>query len=91
VTPGSSFLATYGAVRFATGKKAPGVIWPLMKAFGLLCYCALLLPVALVELALRGIVILRKTEVAPPIPRFTSGRPRRFADHINDLQEDMKS
>jgi hypothetical protein len=91
MTPGSSFLSTYAAVRFSTGKKAPGVVMPLMKAFGLICYCILVLPIYLLRLLLT-LVQHRLDRQAPtqPRPTFPTGRPRRFSDSVADLQEDMK-
>lgn len=87
MTPGSSFLSTYAAVRFSTGKKAPGVVFPLLKAFALICYCVLLLPVVLIQMILRA----RPGPPQPtPPPTTASGYPRRFQDHIDQLQEDMK-
>lgn len=87
----NNFLSTYAAVRFTTGKKAPGVVWPLMKAFGLICYCTLVLPIYLLRLLLTHLANQRPTPTPPaPRPTFQTGRPRRFADSVADLQEDMK-
>jgi hypothetical protein len=89
-----SFLSTYAGVRFATGKKAPGVAWPLIKAAGLIVWMAILLPVALVQFIANNVRVsipADPTPYTPPPKRPTThrGYPRRFDDHIIDLTEDM--
>lgn len=79
-----SFLSTYAAVRFAGGKKAPGILGPLLKAAGLILYAAILLPIAGLRL-LAGISL----KPVPPAPLRT-GERGSFQASINDLQEDMK-
>jgi hypothetical protein len=81
-----NFFGSYAAIRFATGKKAPGIVWPLLKALGLLVYAACMLPVILIRFLLSI-----HLEPPAPAPRPTThrGYPARFADHITDLEEAM--
>ena len=85
-----SFLSTYAAVRFSTGKKAPGVLTPLLKAGGIIVYLFAAVPVHLGLLLRKKALAATAPKHAPPRQTFPSGRPRNFQDHINDLQEDMK-
>lgn len=87
-----TFFSTYAALRLTgNAKNRPRVLFPLLKAFGLLVYCAILLPVAMAEFIITRLFIRQTLKPIPaPIQRTRSGYPRRFADHVNDLQEDMK-
>lgn len=85
-----SFLSTYAAVRFAGGRKHPGVAGPLLKAGGIIVYLFAAVPVHLGLLLRKKALAATAPKPAPPRQTFPSGRPRNFQDHINDLQEDMK-
>jgi hypothetical protein len=78
-----NFFGSYAAIRFATGKKAPGILFPLLKAAGLLVFIAAALPVALVR-TLSRLTISK----APPPPK--PKRPPSFQDSVNDLRKVMK-
>lgn len=88
MTPTSTFLSVYAALRFTSGQKSPGVITPLIKAFLLIVIVAIYAPVVFAIWLYRklGIAINRE----PVRPTTHRGYPRRFTDHINDLQEEMK-
>jgi hypothetical protein len=83
----TNFLTTYAALRFTSGKQAPGVITPLFKAFCLLLIILVYAPIAFAIWLFRQVQTKRQ-----PAPRPTThrGYPARFSDHVDDLQEDMK-
>lgn len=89
-------LGTYAAIRFATGKKAPGVITPLGKALGLLTVATALLPVAIVEATIKKARTAQAQQQAQAraahraAQSTAGGYPRNFQDHINQLTEDMQ-
>jgi len=83
----TSFLSTYAAIRFTTGKKAPGVLGPLVKVFILIVWMTLLLPIALAELVLKALNEARKP---PPPERNRNGSYWHFQDSIDELTEAMK-
>ena len=88
--PSTSFLTTYTAIRFTTGKKAPGIVWPLMKAFAIICYIMMSLPIHLALLVRKRALAANAAAQHPPRPVTANGYPRNFQDHIDDLQEEMK-
>ena len=84
-------LTTYTAIRFSTGKKAPGVAGPLLKAGAIIVYLFAAVPVHLgLALRKRALAAATAPKPAPPRPTTANGYPRNFHDHIDDLQEDMK-
>lgn len=88
MTPTSTFLSVYAALRFTSGQKSPGVITPLIKAFLLIVVLAIYAPVVFAIWLYRQLSIAANHSKVRPTTH--NGYPARFTDHVNDLQEEMK-
>jgi hypothetical protein len=87
-----NFFGTYAAVRFATGKKAPGVVGPLLKAGGLIIALAIAIPIRLIASLAAGLKDVTRPLPVQPAPKPTThrGAPFHFQTSIDELQEMMK-
>lgn len=83
---GANFFGTYAAIRLTGNGRRPTVLGQLIRAAALISWMLVLLPFALIQLLLS----VRVKQIKPPRPTTHRGYPARFADHVSDLQEEMK-
>lgn len=82
----SNFFGTYAAIRLTGNGRRPTILGQLIRAAGLIIWMTVLFPIALLQLLLS----IRITPAKPPRQNTHGGYPRKFNDHVDDLQEEMK-
>jgi hypothetical protein len=83
---GANFFGTYAALKFTGNQRRPTILGQLFKAAALITWMMVLFPIALIQLLLS----IRVTPAKPPRQTTHGGYPRKFSDHVDDLQEKMK-
>lgn len=83
---GANFFGTYAALKFTGNQRRPTILGSLFKAALWITWMTVLFPIALIL----SLLSIRITPAKPPRQTTANGYPRKFNDHVDDLQEDMK-